>query len=189
MLDKNLEVHVTNRGRGAVGYTIPELNGLRRQFQPGETKRLSFEELEKLSWMPGGRYILENELVIDNQEVIDYLLGGVEPEYFYTEEEVRALLTEGTLDQLRDCLDFAPQGVIQLVKELAVSIPCNDVKKREIILDKTGFDVTNILEMLKDDDEEPVGIEQNSGRRAAPVSVDKSAAAAERRTSKYITKK
>ena len=190
MLDKNLEVHVTNRGRGAVGYTIPEMNGLRRQFQPGETKRLSFEELEKLSWMPGGRYILENELVIDNQDVIDYLLGGVEPEYFYTEEEVRALLTEGTLDQLRDCLDFAPQGVIQLVKELAVSIPCNDVKKREIILDKTGFDVTNILNMLKEDDEEEqVGIEQVSGRRAAPVAVDKAAAPAERRSSKYITKK
>ena len=190
MLDKNLEVHVTNRGRGAVGYVIPEMNGLRRQFQPGETKRLNFEELEKLSWMPGGRYILENELVIDNQDVIDYLLGGVEPEYFYTEEEVRALLTEGTLDQLRDCLDFAPQGVIQLVKELAVSIPCNDVQKREIILDKTGFDVTNILNMLKEDDEEEqVGVVQNTGRRAAPVAVDKAAAPAERRSSKYITKK
>ena len=192
MLDKNLEVFVTNRGRGGVGYSIPEMNGLRRSFQPGETKRVTFEELEKLSWVPGGRYILENELVIDNPDVIDYLLGGVEPEYFYSEDEVKELLINGTLDQLRDCLDFAPQGVIQLVKELAVSLPCNDVRKRDIILDKTGFDVTNILRMMQEDEEEEektAAVEQSSGRRAAPVTADKAAAPAERRTSKYIVKK
>ena len=44
--------------------------------------------------------------------------------------------------------------------------------------------------MLKEDDEEEqVGVVQNTGRRAAPVAVDKAAAPAERRSSKYITKK
>ena len=186
MIDKNLEVNVSNRGHGAVGYTLEEMGGLRRQFQPGETKRLTFEELEKLSWIPGGRYLLENELVIDNKQVVDYLLHGVEPEYYYGEDEVKLLLTEGTLDQLLDCLDFAPSGVIQLVKDMAVKLPCNDVAKREAIFEKTGFNVTNAIEMMKED--EPEEAIASSGRRSAPVDVDEKVKEPVRR-SKYITKK
>lgn len=189
MIDKNLEVNVSNRGHGAVGYTLEEMGGLRRQFQPGETKRLTFEELEKLSWIPGGRYLLENELIIDNKQVIDYLLHGVEPEYFYGEDEVKVLLTEGTLEQLLDCLDFAPKGVIELVKDLAVKLPCNDVAKRTAILEKTGYNVTNAIEMLKEDNIEE-DVQTSGGRRAAPVSVEEEKVEAPaRRTSKYITKK
>lgn len=187
MIDKQLEVNVSNRGHGAVGYVLDEMGGLRRQFQPGETKRLTFEELEKLSWIPGGRYILENELVVDNKEVIDYLLHGVEPEYYYGEDEVKFLLTEGSLDQLLDCLDFAPVGVIQLVKDLAVSLPCNDVAKRAAIFEKTGFNVNNALEMMKEDEPEPAV--EASGRRSAPVSAEEKKETPARRTSKYVIKK
>ena len=134
MLDKNLEVFVTNRGRGGVGYSIPEMNGLRRSFQPGETKRVTFEELEKLSWVPGGRYILENELVIDNPDVIDYLLGGVEPEYFYSEDEVKELLINGTLDQLRDCLDYV-SNALEMTKEEEPEIPVENTGRRSAPVD------------------------------------------------------
>ena len=44
MIDKNLEVEVVNRGQGGVGYSLPEMNGLQRSFQPGESKMLTFEE-------------------------------------------------------------------------------------------------------------------------------------------------
>ena len=189
MIDKNLEVEVVNRGQGGVGYSLPEMNGLQRSFQPGESKMITFEELEKLSWAPGGRYLLENELIVNNKEVIDYLLNGVEPEYYYSDDEVKFLLTEGTLEQLLDCLDFAPDGVIQLIKHYAVSLPCNDVAKRKAILDKTGFDVTNALRLLEESDEDP-NKPLAMGRRAAPVS-EKSAIATEgpARRSKYTVKK
>lgn len=189
MIDKNLEVEVVNRGQGGVGYSLPEMNGLQRSFQPGESKMITFEELEKLSWAPGGRYLLENELIVNNKEVIDYLLNGVEPEYYYSDDEVKFLLTEGTLEQLLDCLDFAPDGVIQLIKHYAVSLPCNDVAKRKAILDKTGFDVTNALRLLEESGEDP-NKPLTMGRRAAPVS-EKGAIATEEpvRRSKYTVKK
>lgn len=189
MIDKNLEVEVINRGYGGVGYSLPEMNGLQRSFQPGESKILTFEELEKLSWAPGGRYLLENELIVNNKEVINYLLNGVEPEYYYSDEEVKFLLINGTLEQLLDCLDFAPDGVIQLVKHYAVSLPCNDVAKRKAILDKTGFDVTNALRILAESEEDPSEQVMN-GRRAAPV-VETSEIQTEEpaRRSKYIVKK
>ena len=44
-----------------------------------ETKEIPMEELRKLSYQPGGLYILENCLVIDNDEAIEELLHGVEP--------------------------------------------------------------------------------------------------------------
>jgi len=36
----------------------------------------------------------------------------------------------GSLDEFLDCLDFAPEGVTDLIKTLAVELPLNDVAKR-----------------------------------------------------------
>ena len=147
MIDNKTLVKVTNRDNGSVGYTIPDLNNLRRKFMAGETKEVAVEELRKLSYLPGGEYILRNYLVIDNRELVDELLNGVEPEYFYTEEDVKNLLLNGSLDALKDCLDFAPVGTKDLVKKVAVDLKIADVYKRKAILDMTGFDVTKAIEI------------------------------------------
>lgn len=71
----------------------------------------------------------------------------VEPEYFYTEKEIKYLFEHGSLDEFLDCLDFAPLGVIHTIETLAVTLPLNDVAKRYAILEKTGFDVTRAIEL------------------------------------------
>ena len=43
------KIKVTNRKNAIVGYTIPDMNNLRREFQPGESKTLDDEEMFKLS--------------------------------------------------------------------------------------------------------------------------------------------
>ena len=53
----------------------------------------------------------------------------------------------GTLDQFLDCLDFAPVSVHELIKDMAVNLPLNDVKKRQAIKDKFGFDVDRAIEI------------------------------------------
>ena len=133
-MTKNTKIKVKNRSFGSVGYTIPDLNNLHREFEFNEQKELTYEELFKLSQVPGGMYIIENYLTIDNEEVVAALLGEVEPEYYYTSEDVTELLTNGSLDQLEDCLNFAPGGVIDLIKEIAVKLPLNDVAKRDLIM-------------------------------------------------------
>lgn len=143
-------ISVTNRTRNIVVYKVPDL-GVRREFQAGENKTISFEELQRLSWTPGGTYLLENSLRINNNaEAIKELGLHCEPEYFYTAEDVKLLLEKGSNDELLDCLDFAPTGVIDLVKDIAIKTELNDVKKREIILEKTGFDVTKAIEINKE---------------------------------------
>ena len=179
MINDNEIINVTNRNNGTTGYIIPDLGNLHRNFLAGETKKLTMEELRKLSYIPGGETILREYLVIDNIEALDELLNGVEPEYFYSTEEIKTLLLTGSLDQLMDCLDFAPEGVIDLVKRYAVELKINDIQKRQAILDKTGFNVTSAIsvnEETLDGEEEKT----TTGRRAAPVTVSETATPARR---------
>ena len=154
MKNGNDLVKVQNRDNGSVGYTIPDLNNLHRTYQPNETKNITMDELRKLSYVPGGMEILRNYLVILDEEAREEILSDVEPEYYLTKDGVKQLLLEGSLDALLDCLDFAPSGVVDLVKDVAVEIELNDVKKRDAILNKTGFNVTNAINFNKETTDE-----------------------------------
>ena len=154
MKNGNDLVKVQNRDNGSVGYTIPDLNNLHRTYQPNETKNITMDELRKLSYVPGGMEILRNYLVILDDEAREEILSDVEPEYYLTKDGVKQLLLEGSLDALLDCLDFAPSGVVDLVKDVAVEIELNDVKKRDAILNKTGFNVTNAINFNKETTDE-----------------------------------
>lgn len=170
MLEKNTIIKVMNRDNGTVGYTIPDLNNLHRNFQPKEEKEVTMEELRKLSYLPGGETIIRDCLIIENEEALKELLSNVEPEYFYTEEDIKTLLTSGTIDQFMDCLDFAPAGVIDLVKDLAVKMEINDIRKRQAILEKTGFNVDKAIQINKETSEEEMPVEKT--RRAQPISAN-----------------
>lgn len=145
--------NVKNRSAGMVVYRIPEM-GIRREFAPGETKRISKEELEKLSYQSGGRELMYHFLQVQSQTALEDLGIKPEPEYNMSEQQIYDLLVSGSLDAFLDCLDFAPIGVIDLVKKLAVSIPLNDSSKRDALKEKTGFDVTAALANIKAEQEE-----------------------------------
>ena len=162
-------VTVTNRNNGTTGYTLQ--NGVRRQFQIGQSRKIDIEELRELSSIPGGEYILQNYLIVNDRTALDYLHLDPEPEYFYTEKEIKDLLLNGSLDQMEDCLNFAPQGVIDLIKSMAIDLKLPDIRKRELIQQKTGFSITNalnvnaILETEDEKKEDKIKIE----RKAKPI--------------------
>lgn len=165
MLDNSTMVKVTNRDTSYVSYVVQELNGLKRSFQPGETKEIAMSELRALAWSKGGRAVIKNHLIIHNAEAVAELVPDAEPEYFYGVKEVEQLLLSGSLDQLKDALDFAPEGVVSLIKEKAVELKINDLEKRTAILKKTNFNVTKAIEI----NEESQVVEEAPVRRAAPV--------------------
>lgn len=188
MINKNTKVKVRNRCGGSVTYMLPDMNNFQRTFARGETKELPFEEIQKLAYIPGGSYLLQHSLVIENLEAREEILGAVEIEYDYTEQDVEKLLNNGSLDELLDCLDFAPMGVINLVKEIAVKIELNDIKKRDAIFKKTGFNVNNAIRIKEESNET---VEEESAaptRRVAPAA--QTEAAPTRRAGAYtVTKK
>lgn len=171
MVEKNRIIEVTNRDSGRIGYTIPDLGNLQRAFAPGETKKIQFEELEKLSWVPGGKKILKDYLVIKDNEAISELLGEVEPEYYYDKDSIIELLTNGSLEQLQDTLELAPEGVIEILKQEAVNLPLNNVAMREEIKKATNFDVDRAIKVKKESQEEDIQDLNNSNkkRRSTPI--------------------
>lgn len=161
-------VEVRNRNNGVTGYTLSD--GTTRLFNLGETKKIDIEELRAASVVPGGQYILENYLIINDKNALDFLNINPEPEYFYTEKEIKELLENGSLDQLEDCLNFAPQGVIDILQKTAVQIELPDMKKRKLIKEKTGFSIDNAIrvnEAMKAEDAAPA--EEPVQRKAEPI--------------------
>ena len=165
-MQKNTKIKIRNRGAGSVGYTIPDMNNFHRKFAAGETKELPFEEVQKLTFIPGGEYLLQHFLVIENTEARDEILGTVELEYNYTTEDIKNLLLHGSMDQLLDCLDFAPLGVIEELKKIAVEIELADMNKRKAIQKVTGFNISKQIEINADTDESKQEAAP-SGRRVA----------------------
>ena len=165
-MNKNTKIRVKNRSASSVSYSLPDMNNFRRRFAAGEVKELPFEEVQKLTYIPGGDYMLQHYLVIENIEARDEILGAVELEYAYGETEVKNLLINGSMDQLLDCLDFAPLGVIDLVKKVATEIKLNNIDKRKAIFDKTGYNINSAI-MINEETDESVKEEKNTGRRVA----------------------
>lgn len=188
MLQNTDKVRVENRGRAIVAYKVPESKIIRR-FVGNEVKEIEMGELRMAIQIPGTRRVIENNLIIHSKEAVEELLPNAEPEYFYTVADIDFLLTRGTLDQLKDALDFAPKGVIDLIKDQAVKTELNDVRKREAILEQTNFDVTKAIEINYLSN--TVTETETKTRRAAPVAednIDKQEAAPVRRAaapSKY----
>lgn len=174
-MNKNTKIKVRNRSMGSVGYTIPDMGSYPRRFAAGEIKEISFDELLKLSYIEGGSYLLQNYLVIEDIEARTEILGNVELEYDYTEADIKNLLLNGSYDALLDCLDFAPKGVIDLVKKIAVNIELNDVKKRKAIFGSTGFNIDKAIEINhmtneKEENEKP------AERRVAAIQTEEAPA-------------
>ena len=173
MLENTEKIRVRNRKKGSVGYSIPDLS-INRLFRQNEIKEITMEELRKLSYIPGGKTLIDNYLLIENEEAIKELVGDIEPEYNYTEKEVKWLLEYGSLDQLKDCLNFAPLGVIDILKNLAIELKVDNISKRKVIEEKTGLNVSRAIE-IKEEIEKDIEQEkaEPTERKAAPVILDK----------------
>lgn len=148
-MDNNTICKVTNRSRGHVVYNLPERH-LRREFSPSETKHLPLYEIQELCATPGGRRLVYHNLYIDDTEILQKDLDITpEPEYYLTEDKIDSWMQTCTLDEFKDALDFAPDGVKDLIKQHAVSLPLNDMTKCKAIQAQLGY---NVLQAIKNEE-------------------------------------
>ena len=163
-MDNNKVYKVKNRSASSVVVRIPEIN-VRKEFAPGQVLTMTYDELTRLSFQPGGRALMENFLQIMEDEVNDALGVVREAEYYMTEQQIVDMLKSGSLEQFEDCLDFAPIGVIDLVKQFSVQLPLTDTRKIKALKDKTGFDVERALENARADEEDDEPDSEKSANR------------------------
>ena len=177
-MDTNKKVQVRNRSNRVVIYHVDDMH-VRREFAPGETKMIPVEELMALSQKAGGAYIIRNSLFIQDAPTVKEMPMKVEPEYYLDDKGVIDLLKNGSVDALLDCLDFAPNGVIDLVQKYALELPLTDTRKIKAIKNKIGFDVALALkhkeELAAEAAEAAANGETESGMRVTarrvPISI------------------
>ena len=142
-------VTVENRTAGKIVYQIPDRH-IRRELAPRQTIRVPKEEIEALSYTAGGLDLIRNHLLVKDEQVLDALNIHREPEYYMNADNVAKLIKEGTLNEFKDALDFAPDGVKDMIKDLSVQLPLNDYSKRQALKEMTGFDVDAAIQHAKE---------------------------------------
>ena len=140
-----------------------------------DKQELNIEQLKQILNTPGGREILENKVTIQDKEAIEELGLNVEPEYYYSERDVEDLLKDGSLEQLQDAIEFAPEGTVSLIIETATKIKLEDRNKIKTIKDMTGADVASMIDISADSLKE----EKETGDHARRAAVYKEEATEE----------
>jgi len=171
MENKDRRVKVVNRTGGSLAYKIDTLRVTRHWPRPGDYLNISISELSELRTVPGGNYILKECLIIEDKEALNVLFPDIElePEYNYGLKEVETLLYEADLAQLLDALDFAPKGVLELIKTKAVEKLPNETAKIEAINKKFKIDLNKVNELHQEKEIKEQAPKQTRRRRTAPI--------------------
>lgn len=137
---------VYNRSDGNITYTLPELD-TRRVFSLGECKDLDPKEMEALYQLDGGMTLIKEYLLCDDREWVE-AHWDAPLEYFWKDEDIKTCLKEDSLELFQETLEYAPQGVIDLIKMYAWKLPITDLNKIEAIRQATGFDVIAAIDVM-----------------------------------------
>lgn len=185
-------VKVKNLVDYGVGYRIDEDN-VRRQFAPFEIKTLKAGELRKLNYSRGGHILLTHYLSVMNRDLAHEF--GIDDdsydnEYNWDVAKVDKVLLSQPIEVLQDALDFAPRGILELIKDRAIALKIDSMDKRHAISKALDIDLNgmiNIQQMQEEADAEVAGEPKPKTRRAASTNSSSSTETKKRRTSKTAT--
>lgn len=163
-------VQVRNLSGQPVTMVLPDEH-VRIVFGPTEEKAVSVDTLKKVYARSGGDALFQNFLAIQDKDLaleFGVTEDALEHEYTWTKDDVIKLLETGSLDELKDALEFAPEGISDLIVEVAVATRLSDVNKRNTISEFTGRDV-NAMIQNQIELERQLGVDQKEVKRERRV--------------------
>lgn len=139
-------VTVENMVGHDVSYIITSL-GIRRKLMPGVPFQVKAQELRALFAEPGGEVLLRNYLRVGNKNLQrEFGVPADQVEYNWTVKDVDDVLLNKPEEYLLDALDFAPEGIIDLIEKRAIELELPNMNKRKAIMNKTGVNITKSIE-------------------------------------------
>lgn len=144
------KIRVYNRSNSTVFYKDEDTNRT-RTWEPSTIgkesyKDLDFEEIERVVNTRGGKILFEEYLLIKDKKVCEELDLTCPKEYFYDVDEVKRILESGTDFEVVDMIENGPEGIKDIIKQVAIEMKLDSSRKRKIIKDRLGFDVNFAIE-------------------------------------------
>ena len=164
----NKLIPVQNLTASTVSYMVPETNNVRHFAGQQLRKDITAGELRALYATKGGRVLIEDYLGIKDRELaaeFNISTDVFEHEYSWTQKEVDDVLQNGSIDALKDALEFGPEGIKQLIIDRAVELHIPDNNKLAAIFEFTGRDVGNMIKLDMELDNTQEEEKPSRGRR------------------------
>lgn len=116
-------------------------------FGAQQTKTITAGELRSMAYVPGVlTMLLDGKLRIQNRELCEEFNVPTDvPEYDLTIAEIDDILLNKEADYLLDALDWAPEGILELIKRRAIELKLPDVAKRKYISDRLECNVDEMI--------------------------------------------
>lgn len=177
------KVKITNLMDCQTGY--PTMSGIFRRLAPYASMTVTAEELRQSANLPGVIDLFRNYVRIGNKSLAEeFGVPGDAVEYNWTQKDVDYAITTADIDVLLDALDFAPQGIVEMIVDRAVTLEISDMTKRQAIFEKTGNDITKMIQtkhaydsVTSDDDK----ADEKATKRRVQQATDKKPASSNRR--------
>ena len=148
IINDTTQVPVRNMVDHKVVYVIPELNR-RVVFEPFQEKKIQASELRALNYSIGGEVLLHNYLCVLNKDLrTEFNIPADQVEYDWTLKDIHRVLENLStpIEELEDALDFAPEGIRELIVDCAVKWKIPDSNRRKVITRMTGSNIDRMIE-------------------------------------------
>lgn len=172
------KIRVENLSDTQIGYVLS--NGKTVRFQPHMSMPVTAGELRQLSYQRGGLYLLQNYLRICNKDLAEEFgvsEDSYDHEYAWSQKDIDDCLLNKDINVLLDALDFAPQGIVDTLRQRAVELEIPDTRKLKAIGDKVGVDLQAVIKNKHVYDD----VSDNGGNASKHRRVEEKAASKRRR--------
>lgn len=129
-----------------LAYHVTSLGDLRRELPPRGRMRVSAGELRQLNYEMGGSELLRNYICVGNSALAEeFGVSSDTVEYNWTVEDVDKALMTDPIEVLEDAMDFAPDGIKEMIAKRAVELEIPDSNRRKVISDNSQYDIDTMI--------------------------------------------
>lgn len=155
-------VRVRNLTNSPVVVTTP-MTHKRFELAPHGQRAITVADIRECSYDKGCTDIFRNYVQICNAQLAqEFGVTSDIIEYNWGEKEILDCLNATGIEVLEDALDFAPDGIKEAIVDKAVEIELPDMRKRQIIDDALGINITHKIDNAR------IAKESNTVKKTAP---------------------
>ena len=176
-------ITLRNFTSNTVVYRTPSTR-VRRELPAGGSIKVTAGEIREMMYDKGCADILRNYVQICNKSLaleVGVSEDSYENEYNWTFTDIKNCLLNGSIEELADAMDFAPDGIKEAILTEAINLEIPDVRKRDIISKAMNRDVSGMIINKRkiEEDNEPAEKNKTATRRAATTTKRRTATKAQ----------